>query len=1220
MRFAAWGAVLAGTILSSVLSVQAEPLARSAPAAGAVIARKFGEEVRFVDITNWRAVELQQNLLAGDVLRTNATGQLAVLFSDRTQVRLARNTSLLVKNMARDGGDTDLELQSGTIWARAERGGSGVAVDTPAATAAIRGTDWSLTVDAGGKTSLIVLEGVVELKNAQGSVQVRQGEGAVASIGQAPQKVVIVTPKDREQMLYYLQLRDSFTFMPASPLPVRNMSAEKSRIDATPEASRSAEDWLTLAEVQMTLGGRRPAEAALQAAEARGLSARQQARADLIRALFAGAERNYPQAAKLFGRASGRLDPQRQAIAAYGGYYARSLADPDRVEQPPKTAGGPYAALAEAWTAGFLKDVKAAVDVLKKAEARYPNDPTLPAARAHFAMLIDDRDQMRDAIDRSLALDPTHPLALEARASYRSDYKGDIKGAIADLRGALAVAPGSSTALNNLGLALIEIGDTRGAEEALQQAIDLDPQDPLSHVNLAILYLDQGRVKEAKREIDIALAADPNFEIARVIRGRYYMQTGEMDKAMEDLLAGSTANPGYSQAELMLAAVHYETGNRDAAAQAIDNADRLDPNDPAISSIRTAIAIDDYDADGAIRNAQDYLKRARARGGYYGALSANQDAGSTLNNAFRLQGLDAWGQYYGDVVFNPFTGASYVDQTLRGSPDPFVNAYSYGDNTAAYSNNSSTFSSFMQGLLLDPHMLSGRSRTANLLRRPFVEGSAGITFTRPDDPDAKTGRLKEVELQGYSNEPIPFSFYAQGQFETKPDTRVFNEFVGGFISDTELRSGTAYVTASPGANDHVVGFVSRGKSDQEITVPLILDFGGIPVLIGTQNNYKTEATQAGFAWSHSFAYRNNLNAAVFYTQQKRDSRQLGVINDFLATEDYGLDEQRGIIGALNHTVGNDELTWRYGIEGGTLRLHSQALGFQYPPFTVPMSSTFNEVIDDVTVGRAYVDAIYEASPDLKFEGALFGTYLNGDTVDVARLEPRVGVAWSPAEGQWLRLGYLRESSDLGLPTLSPIGLLGLQSNQRPLDTEGYSDTFAARWEAEWNNRLFTAIDFQHQNLHSLSIGVPLTVDTIDLTKGRVDRVSATANIALGHGFGLSATGVYADSENLDPTSAGYGQGLPYVPKKAAQVAVTWVNDHNVKTTLAANYTGKRQGDDNGNALDSYWTLDATLQWEPFDKRIAVNLAAYNILDQQFEVTPRVPGWGRTYMGSIKVRF
>lgn len=1218
MRLAAWGAVLAGTILSTVIPVQADPLARNAPSAGAVIARKFGEEVRFVDITNWRSVELQQNLLAGDVLRTNATGQLAVLFSDRTQVRLARNTSLLVKNMARDGGDTDLELQSGTIWARAERGGTGVAVNTPAATAAIRGTDWTLSVDAGGKTSLIVLEGIVELKNAQGSVQVRQGEGAVASIGQAPQKVVIVTPKDREQMLYYLQLRDSFTFMPASPLPVRNMSAEKSRIDAKPETSRNAEDWLTLAEVQMTLGGRRPAEAALQAAEARGLSARQQARADLIRALFAGAERNYPEAAKLFGRASGRLDPQRQAIAAYGGYYARSLTDPDRVEQPPKTAGGPYGALAEAWTAGFLKDVKAAVEVLKKAEARYPNDPTLPAARAHFAMLIDDREQMRDAFERSLAIDPTHPMALEARASYRSDYQGDIKGSIADLRAALAVAPGSSSGLNNLGLALIEIGDRRGAEEALKQAIDLDPQDPLSHVNLAILYLEQGRMKEAKREIDIALTADPAFEIARVIRGRYYMQTGEMDKAMEDLLAGSTANPGYSQAELMLAAVHYETGNRDAAAQAIDNADRLDPNDPAISSIRTAIAIDDYDADGAIRNAQDYLKRARARGGYYGALSANQDAGSTLNNAFRLQGLNAWGQYYGDVVFSPFTGASYVDQTLRGSPDPFVNAYSYGDNTAAYSQNSSTFSSFMQGLLLDPHMLSGRSRTANLLRRPFVEGSAGITFTRPDDPNAKTGRLKEIEAQGYSNEPVPFSFYVQGQFENKPDTRIFNGLDGGFISDTELRSGTAYATASPTANDHIVGFVSRGKSEQDITLPLIIDFGGIPVLLGMQNNYKTEATQAGIAWSHSFAYRNNLNAAIFYTEQKRESRELGIINNFLVTDDNNLDEQRGIVGALNHTVGDDQLVWRYGVEGGRMRLHSQVLDIVLQP--PPATFNFNEITDDITVGRAYVDALYEATPDLKFEGALFGTYLNGDTVDVARLEPRAGAAWSPTEGQWLRLGYMREGYNVSLPTLSPIGLVGLQSNQRPLAINGYSDTIAARWEAEWNDRLFTAVDFQHQNLRGLSIGVPLTVDTIDLTKGRVDRVSATANVALGHGFGFSATGVYADSENLDPTSAGFGQGLPYVPKKAAQVALTWVNDNNIKTTLAANYTGKRQGDGAGNELDAYWTVDATLEWEPFDKRFAVNLAAYNIFDEQFEVTPRVPGWGRTYMGSLKVRF
>ncbi|OWK23798.1 hypothetical protein AJ87_30185 [Rhizobium yanglingense] len=235
----------------------AEPVQRAAPAAGSVIDRKVGEEVRFVDLSNWQNVDLHQELLGGDVLRTNATGQLAVLFADRTQVRLGRNSSLQVKQMA-PAGDTILNLQSGTMWARAQRGGSGLTVQTPAAAAAIRGTDWTLTVK-GDQTSLIVLEGRVELKNEHGSVEVAQGEAAVATIGQAPRKLVIVTPDDREQMLFYLTLRGGFTFMPASPLPVQKMRNERGRIEAKAPEARSAEDWLTLAEVQLSLDGRQKA-------------------------------------------------------------------------------------------------------------------------------------------------------------------------------------------------------------------------------------------------------------------------------------------------------------------------------------------------------------------------------------------------------------------------------------------------------------------------------------------------------------------------------------------------------------------------------------------------------------------------------------------------------------------------------------------------------------------------------------------------------------------------------------------------------------------------------------------------------------------------------------------------------------------------------------------------------------------------------------------------
>ncbi len=113
--------------------------------------------------------------------------------------------------------------------------------------------------------------------------------------------------------------------------------------------------------------------------------------------------------------------------------------------------GGPYAALAEAWTAGFLKDIPAAIDVIKRAEARYPDDPTLPAYRAQLAILIDDREQVKEAIARSLAIDPDDPTALEARANYKAGIESDLEGALADLTRAAKIAPGSTTIWNALG-------------------------------------------------------------------------------------------------------------------------------------------------------------------------------------------------------------------------------------------------------------------------------------------------------------------------------------------------------------------------------------------------------------------------------------------------------------------------------------------------------------------------------------------------------------------------------------------------------------------------------------------------------------------------------------------------------------------------------------------------------------------------------------------------
>src|SRR5918993_2380888 len=363
MSFQSFRLLAAASVLAlSLADAQAQaPMPRQAPVAGAIVAAKGGEEMRFVREDLWRAAQLQQSVVGGDTLRTNEIGNLAILFADQTQIRVGRNSTLTVNGIAGgQAGNTQLNLQAGNIWARAARGGSGVDVKTPAAVAAIRGTDWSLSVE-GGRTSLIVLEGVVELTNPQGSVTVRQGEGAVASIGQAPTKFVITNSNDREQMLFYMSLRETFSSLSTTPLTGPVLRAERARIKAIAPQARSIDDWLTLAEIAPSYDGRAVAAQALAEARSRRMSAAQRARADMVEAALLGSQHRWSEAATLFARAERGLDPKRRVLASYGRYISQSLADPNRIYTEPKAPGNdPFAALAHAYVVAFKQDLNAA--------------------------------------------------------------------------------------------------------------------------------------------------------------------------------------------------------------------------------------------------------------------------------------------------------------------------------------------------------------------------------------------------------------------------------------------------------------------------------------------------------------------------------------------------------------------------------------------------------------------------------------------------------------------------------------------------------------------------------------------------------------------------------------------------------------------------------------------------------------------------------------------
>ncbi|OWJ65189.1 FecR domain-containing protein, partial [Inquilinus limosus] len=262
---------------------------RDGRAAGSVVQANGGSEIRFTAAELWQDVEVQQVLLGGDALRTGPLGGLAILFADQTQIRVHNNSQLLVRDIGGDGAPARMELDSGAVWARAVTGGSGVEIATPAATAAIRGTDWSLAVGPDGRTTLVVLSGVVELSNAFGRVSVGRGEAAVAAVGSAPAKIIVTTPKDREQMLFWLAPGSVFDSFPASHTTARERREAQRRVTAVPEAQRSAEDWLSLAEADLDIAGPAAAAADLAKARAAGTLTPEQAVRALARSAAAAA-------------------------------------------------------------------------------------------------------------------------------------------------------------------------------------------------------------------------------------------------------------------------------------------------------------------------------------------------------------------------------------------------------------------------------------------------------------------------------------------------------------------------------------------------------------------------------------------------------------------------------------------------------------------------------------------------------------------------------------------------------------------------------------------------------------------------------------------------------------------------------------------------------------------------------------------------------------------
>ena len=152
----------------------------------------------------WRPANVGQKLIWHDRLRTGEDSRAAVRLSDSSVLRIDELTETEILPPQATSDKATLDLKQGSAYFFSREKSRETNVKTPAANGAIRGTEFVVSVATNGHSTFTMLDGEVEVSNAQGSVLVRNGERADVDPGQKPTKTaVIMTVNVVQWCLYY---------------------------------------------------------------------------------------------------------------------------------------------------------------------------------------------------------------------------------------------------------------------------------------------------------------------------------------------------------------------------------------------------------------------------------------------------------------------------------------------------------------------------------------------------------------------------------------------------------------------------------------------------------------------------------------------------------------------------------------------------------------------------------------------------------------------------------------------------------------------------------------------------------------------------------------------------------------------------------------------------------------------------------------------------------
>lgn len=1139
-------------------------------AAAEILSVQGAGDQRPASAPDWRPARQAQALAAGDFVRTRESARMALVFADETQLRLHQNTVLQVKAVAAPGQNTTtLRLEAGRAWTQTRRPpGSPLQLETPAATAAIRGTDWDISVEPDGRTLLTVLSGTVEFGNAQGQVSVGPNEAAVAEVGKAPVKMLLAQPRDRVQWVNALQA-DPLPHLRAEPLPAQ------------------------LHPVLDALAARRP-----EAAQAALASARSGAGAEWVAALESA-----------IALQSGDLPGARAQLARQVASGAAPLAVWLMQSDLQLMAG----------------EGDAALQTLRTALARWPAQPALLAQQARVQLLTERVD---DAAATLAAAPGTGSAELALARAALARRQGDAPATLAAYTEATRLAPGDARGWLGLGSAHTEREDTAPARANLQQALLLDPHAAGAEGERGTLETFSNRFAEAESAFATALADNPADYVALSGQGLLRLKQGQPEAALADFLRAGVMEPRYARARVWTAVAYYQLGRHDDAIATLRQASVLDDKDPLPYMLLAQIHTDLFQPGEAVQAA----RAALARMPYLKSLNqlANDQKGSAnLGAALAFFGMEDWALELAQQSFSPYWGASHLFLADR-YPGEFNknSALFQGFLTDPMAFGASPrYSSLLQrpgshGVLSawaerEFYDLSAPSVTLNgmdnrqvplswYVKAQKAEGrhfplDVGVTNQASQhDPTGSADVRADVLTIGLGAQPTErLNLFA---YANHTDIRLRGANALASEADVATLQGVLGLSYRWSPTEH--SWIKAGRSLESsrlLKYPTFFEFVPLTGTTAFSADPRKRSTDLQLRHSVDPSPGTRWSVAFEHVAEKQASTSIGA-------------------GVLNAAVGGQsfsDILYFGGLNAIDRRYTAVTLDGEHqlsPTLRLDGALAWQQI-------RHRVDG-----------GSLFGLVNSGfEHTETARrhdtervFSPRLGAVVRLGGGATLRLAYQDWMRPLSVSTLTRVETAGIAVEDRLVEAGGRHKRLAAQWSQEVGSNTFVSARADHLHVQNPgTIGVDLRTPSLpfleEMRNAQLVNLSSTDVLEETPSFytGRLSTLGLGVNHMLDGRWSFYGRYhyqhsqtqyqavaaqtvaptrfIPYIPRNTVVLGTTWASSARVYLSGRAVYRSERFEDEsNLTRRPPGWSLDLVGFWESQDKHWLVGVAALNL--------------------------